>query len=314
MNKRDKIYVAGHTGLVGSAIVRTLKSQNYTNIVTKTRQELDLTRQYDVDRFFDVERPKYVFLAAAKVGGINYNNICPADFLIENLQIQTNVIKASFDYNVTKLLNLGSVCIYPKVTPLPIKEEYLLTASLEPTNEAYAIAKIVGLVLCQKYRKQYGFNCISLMPTNLFGIGDNFNPEYSHVIPGLINKFISAKENNEPEVVCWGTGTPTREFMFSEDLADACLFLMDNYDSDEIINVGVNNEISIKELAEKIKNLTGYGGNIAWDVKKPDGQLIRKVCIAKLDNLGWKPKYTLDEGLQITYNWFLKNRKTILNN
>lgn len=308
MNFKDKIYVAGHTGLVGSAIVRELESQGYTNIITKTRRELDLTNQFDVDRFFDIERPDYVFLAAAKVGGINYNKLYPADFITENLQMQTNVIKSAFDYKSKKLLFLGSACIYPKVTEQPIKEEYLMTAPLEPTNEAYAIAKIAGLTMCQKYKQQYGFNCISVMPTNLYGIGDRFNIEHGHVIPGLINKFVTAKENNDPSITCWGDGSPTREFMFADDLANACVFLMNNYDSEEIINVGIDNEITMKDLANKIKEFTGYNGEIAWDTSKPNGTPRRKVSTDRLTSLGWSAKFPLDLGLKVTIDWFMQNR------
>lgn len=309
MNKNDKIYIAGHTGLVGSAILRELKHHGFNNIILKTRRELNLTNQFDVDRFFDIERPDYVFLCAAKVGGINYNKLYPADFITENLQIETNIIKSSFDYKVKKLLNLGSICIFPKMCPQPIKEEYFMTGPLEPTNEAYAIAKIAGVVMCQKYTQQYGFNAINVMPVNLFGIEDRFNVEHGHVIPGLINKFTTAKENSEDSIICWGTGTPTREFMFSDDLADACLFLMENYNSPDIINVGIDNEITIKELAEKIKKLVGFNGEIIWDNTKPDGQPRRTVCCDKLLKLGWKPKYSLDEGLKLTINWFNNNRE-----
>lgn len=310
MNFQDKIYVAGHTGLVGSAIVRALEQQGYTNIITKTRKQLDLTDQFSVNRFFDVERPDYVFLAAAKVGGINYNKLYPADFITENLQIQTNVIKSAYDYRVKKLAFLGSACIYPKITTQPIKEEYLLQGPLEPTNDAYAIAKIAGLVMCQKYKRQYGFNCISLMPTNLYGIEDRFNIEHGHVIPGLINKFVTARDNNDPTITCWGDGSPTREFMFSDDMADACIFLMNNYDSEEIINVGVDNEITMKDLAEKLKTLTGFNGELVWDTTKPNGTPKRKVCNDKLYNLGWRPKYDLDSGLKIAIDWFEKNKET----
>jgi len=309
MKFQDKIFVAGHTGLVGSAIVKQLKKLGYTNIVTKTRKQLDLTDQYSVDRFFDIERPDYVFLAAAKVGGINYNKLYPADFITENLQIQTNTIKSAYDYRVKKLAFLGSACIYPKISPQPIKEEYLLTGPLEPTNDAYAIAKIAGLMMCQKYSKQYGFNCISLMPTNLYGIGDRFDVEHGHVIPGLINKFVSAKETKSSTITCWGDGSPTREFMFSEDLADACIFLMNNYDSDEIINVGIDNEITMKDLAEKLKSLTEFDGEIVWDTSKPNGTPRRKVCTEKLYNLGWRPKYNLEEGLKLTIDWYKQNKE-----
>lgn len=308
MEKNSKIYVAGHTGLVGSAIVRQLQNQGYENILVKTRKELDLTDQFAVERFFDLERPEYVFLAAAKVGGINYNKLYPADFITENLQIQTNIIKSAYDYKVKKLLFLGSACIYPKITEQPIKEEYLMTGPLEPTNDGYAIAKIAGLTMCQKYKKQYGFNCISLMPTNLYGIGDRFNVEHGHVIPGLINKFVTAKENNDEFITCWGDGSPTREFLFGDDLADACIFAMNNYDSEEIINVGIDNETTMKDLAEKLRELTGFEGKIIWDTSKPNGTPYRAVDNSKLDSLGWKPKYTLDEGLRITIDWFKKNR------
>lgn len=309
MNYCDKIYVSGHTGLVGSAIVRRLKEEGYTNIVTKTRRELDLTNQFDVERFFDIERPDYVFLAAAKVGGINYNKTYPADFITENLQIQTNVIKSSFDFKVKKLLFLGSACIYPKITPQPIKEEYLMSGPLEPTNDGYALAKIAGLTMCQKYKRQYGFNCISLMPTNLYGIGDRFNIEHGHVIPGLINKFVTAKLNGDPTITCWGDGSPTREFMFSDDLADACIYLMHHYDSEEIINVGIDNEITMYDLAHKLKELTGFEGELIWDTDKPNGTPRRKVCTQKLYDLGWRPRYSLEEGLKITIDWYMQNRE-----
>lgn len=308
MNYQDKIYVAGHNGLVGSAIVRKLKELGYTNVLTKSRRELDLTDQFSVERFFDIERPDYVFLAAAKVGGINYNKLYPADFIVENLQIQTNVINSAYEYDVKKLLFLGSACIYPKITEQPIKEEYLLTGLLEPTNDAYAIAKIAGLTMCQKYKQQYGFNCISVMPTNLYGIGDRFNIEHGHVIPGLINKFITAKENGDKTITCWGDGSPTREFLLSDDLADACVFLMNIYDSEEIINVGIDNEITIKELAETIKKVVGFEGDIVWDVTKPNGTPRRKVCNEKIYSLGWRPKYDLVEGLKVTLDWFMENR------
>lgn len=308
MNYNDKIYVAGHCGLVGSAIVRNLVENGYTNIITKTRNELDLTNQIAVETFFDSEKPDYVFLAAAKVGGINYNKTHPADFITENLLIQTNVIKTSFDYKVKKLLFLGSACIYPKITEQPIKEEYLMTGFLEPTNDAYAIAKIAGLTMCQKYKQQYGFNCINVMPTNLYGINDTFNIEHSHVVPGLINKFVTAKLNNDPTITCWGDGTPTREFLFSDDLADACVFLMNNYDSEEIINVGIDNEITTGELATILKELIQYDGKLIWDKDKPNGTPRRKVCTQKIYNLGWRPKYSLQEGLKITIDWYLQNK------
>jgi GDP-L-fucose synthase len=309
MEKNEKIYVAGHTGLVGSAIVRALEKEGYTNVITKTRKELDLTDQFAVERFFDLERPDYIFLAAAKVGGINYNKLYPADFITENVQIQTNIIKSAYDFKAKKLLFLGSACIYPKITEQPIKEEYLMTGPLEPTNDGYAIAKIAGLTMCQKYKRQYGFNCISLMPTNLYGTFDRFNIEHGHVIPGLINKFVTAQENGDATITCWGDGSPTREFLFSDDLADACIYLMNNYDSEEIINVGIDNEITMKDLAEKLKELTGFTGEIVWDTSKPNGTPRRKVCNQKLYDLGWRPKYELEEGLKITIDWFKQNRE-----
>jgi GDP-L-fucose synthase len=308
MEKDSKIYVAGHTGLVGSALVRELTKNGYTNIICRTRGELDLTDQKAVEEFFVSEKPEYVFLAAAKVGGINYNKTYPADFITENLEIQTNVIKFAHANECKKLLFLGSACIYPKITQQPIKEDYLMTAPLEPTNNAYAIAKIAGLTMCQKYTQQYGFNCISVMPTNLYGIYDRFNIENGHVIPGLINKFVTAKENNDSTITCWGDGSPTREFLFSDDLADACIFLMNNYDSDEIINVGIDNEITMKDLAEKLKQIIDFQGEIIWDTSKPNGTPRRKVCNERIYNLGWRPKYELDEGLKITIEWFMNNR------
>ena len=310
MNKDSKIYVAGHRGLVGSSIIRKLEADGYNNIITITRQDLDLTNQIEVEKWFQYNKPEYVFLCAAKVGGIGYNKKNPADFIRENLQIQTNVIHNAHINNCKKLLFLGSACIYPKITPMPIKEEYLLTAPLEETNIAYSIAKIAGMIMCQKYTEQYGFKTISLMPNNLYGINDNFNPEQCHVIPAFINKFIKAKENNDPNVTCFGDGTPTREFILSDDLADAAVFLMNNYDSPETINIGTGNDITIKELAEIIKRHVGYEGKILWDTTKPNGTPRRQVDTSKLDSLGWKPKMSLDEGLKITIDWFLKNRGT----
>ena len=260
MNKEDKIYVAGHRGLVGSAIIRKLESEGYKNLVTRTSSELNLTNQQDVNDFFAIEKPDYVFLAAAKVGGIHANNIYPADFIRENLQIQTNIIDAAYRNNAKKLLFLGSSCIYPKFAPQPMKEEHLLTGELESTNEWYAIAKIAGIKMCQAYKKQYGFNAISLMPTNLYGPGDNFNLENSHVMPALIRKFHDAKINNLPEVMVWGTGTPRREFLHVDDLADASLHLMNNYNEMDFVNVGVGDDVTIKELAENVKKIVGYEG------------------------------------------------------
>ncbi|KIP20463.1 GDP-L-fucose synthase [Anoxybacillus ayderensis] len=307
MNKDAKIYVAGHRGLVGSAILRKLQADGYTNLVYKTSQELDLRDRNQVDRFFEEEKPEYVFLAAAKVGGIVANNEYPADFIRDNLMIQTNVIDAAYRNGVKKLLFLGSTCIYPKFAPQPLKEEYLLTGELEPTNEPYAIAKIAGIKMCQSYNRQYGTKYISVMPTNLYGPNDNFDLHTSHVLPALIRKFHEAKENNAPYVEVWGTGTPRREFLYSDDLADACVFLMNNYEGNEIVNVGVGEDISIKELAEKIKNIVGYKGEIKFDTTKPDGTPRKLVDVSKINALGWKASISLEEGLQKAYQWFLDN-------
>ena len=311
MEKNSKIFVAGHRGLVGSAIVRQLTKLGYVNIITVDRKFLDLTRQSEVKKFFDITKPEYVFLAAAKVGGINFNKNFPATFIRDNVQIQTNVIDSAYESGVKKLLFLGSACIYPKITPQPIKEEYLLTNVLEPTNEAYAIAKILGLKMCQMYNRQHGFNAISLMPTNLYGPNDNFDVEECHVIPGMINKFITAKENNNEPVILWGDGTPTRQFMHSEDLADACIFLMKNYDDPEIINVSADVEYTIKNLSEILKQKLGYTGDIIWDITKPNGTPRRKVCIEKLSRLGWYPKISFEDGLSQTVDWFLENRSEL---
>ena len=308
MEKNSKIFVAGHKGLVGSALVRQLTKLGYENIITASRELLDLTRQGAVEQFFDSFKPDYVFLAAAKVGGINYNKTYPADFIHDNIYITTNVISASHKVGVKKLLNLGSVCIYPKITPQPIKEEYLLTSLLEPTNEAYSIAKIIGLKMCQFYHKQYEFNSISLMPSNLYGPNDNFNVEQCHVIPGMINKFITSKETGDP-VVLWGDGSPTRQFMYSEDIADACIFLMKNYNSPEIINVSNEDEYTIKNLSQIISNKLEYDGEIIWDTTKPNGSPRRKVCTQKLYDMGWRPKVSMEEGLEKTIKWFMNNRR-----
>ncbi|MED3907260.1 GDP-L-fucose synthase [Geobacillus thermodenitrificans] len=307
MKKESKIYIAGHRGLVGSAILRKLQADGYTNLVYRTSQELDLRDRNQVDKFFEEEKPEYVFLAAAKVGGIVANNEYPADFIRDNLMIQTNVIDAAYRNGVKKLLFLGSTCIYPKFAPQPLKEEYLLTGELEPTNEPYAIAKIAGIKMCQSYNRQYGTKFISVMPTNLYGPNDNFDLHTSHVLPALIRKFHEAKENNAPYVEVWGTGTPRREFLYSDDLADACVFLMNNYEDNEIINVGVGEDISIKELAEKIKNIVGYQGEIKFDTTKPDGTPRKLVDVSKINELGWKASISLDEGLQKAYQWFLEN-------
>jgi len=308
MRKDSKIFVAGHRGLVGSAIVRKLKSQGHTNIITKTRMELDLRNQDLVNTFFTNEKPDYVFLAAAKVGGIGFNKECPADFVRDNLQIQTNVIDASYNNGCQKLLFLGSACIYPKHAPVPIKEEYLMTGPLEPTNDGYAMSKIIGYYMCKKYTEQYGFPTVSVMPNNLYGINDNFIPSQCHVIPSFINRFIQAKENNDPEVVCFGDGTPTREFLFSDDLADGLIFLMNNYGSPDVINIGPNREVSIKELSELVAKEVGYEGKVVWDVTKPNGTPRRALDTSKMDSLGWKAETSLEDGLKATIQWFLQNR------
>lgn len=305
MNKDSKIYVAGHRGLVGSAIVRNLKAKGYTNIILKTHSELDLTKQVEVRKFFEEEKPEYVFLAAAKVGGIHANNTYPADFIYENLEIQNNVIKAAHDFKTKKLLFLGSSCIYPKMCPQPIKEEYLLSGYLEPTNEAYALAKISGLKMCQFFKKQHGDNFISCMPTNLYGPNDNFDLNNSHVMPALIRKFHEAKVNNQPVVEVWGSGKPLREFLFVEDMADACVFLMENYDGEEHVNVGTGKEVSIRELAEMIKAVVGFKGELKFNSEKPDGTMRKLLDVSKLESIGWKYKVELLDGIKDAYNWFV---------
>lgn len=307
MDKGDKIYVAGHKGLVGSAILRFLKTRGYRNIVFRAHSELELTDQSAVMGFFGEERPDYIFLAAARVGGIHANNSYPADFIRSNLLVQANVIDAAYRYNAKKLLFLGSSCIYPRDAPQPMKEEYLLTGELEPTNQWYAIAKIAGIKMCQAYRRQYGFNAISLMPTNLYGPGDNFDMEGSHVVPALIRKFHEAKTEDKAEVVVWGTGAAMREFMHVDDMAAAALFLMENYDMENIINVGTGKDISIRELAEVIKEITGYEGKIVFDSSKPDGTPRKLLDISKIEGIGWLPRIGLREGLESTYKWFVEN-------
>lgn len=306
MKKNEKIYVAGHQGMVGSAIVRKLKDLGYSNIITATHQELDLINQAETLAFFKEHKPNYVFVAAAKVGGIYANNTYKAQFLYENMMIAANTIHSAYKTGVNKLMFLGSSCIYPKFAPQPMKEEYLLTGELEPTNEGYAIAKIAGLKLCDTYRFQYGCNFISVMPTNLYGINDNYHPENSHVLPGLIHRFHEAKKNNLPEVVVWGTGSPKREFLFADDLADACVFLMQNYNDYGWVNIGSGEEVTIAELAEMIKEIVGYKGKIVFDKTKPDGTPRKLLDISKLHNLGWKHKTSLKDGLKITYQDFLK--------
>jgi GDP-L-fucose synthase len=304
--KHSRIFVAGHRGLVGSAILRRLQSGGYANLILRTRSELDLTNQQAVMEFFRQERPEYVFLAAAKVGGIMANATYPADFLRENLLIQTDVIDAAYQSGVSKLLFLGSSCIYPKHAPQPMKEDYLLSGPLEPTNEWYAIAKIAGIRMCQAYRRQYGFNAIALMPTNLYGPGDNFDLSTSHVLPALIRKFHEAKKNKAPEVVIWGTGKPRREFLHVDDLADAAAFLIHHYDGEEIVNVGVGEDITIHELAMLIKQIVGYRGEILFDPAKPDGTPRKLLDVSRLKNMGWQASIGLREGIAQTYQWFLE--------
>jgi len=304
MNRNSKIYIAGHRGLVGSALTRKLEQEGYDNLILKTRKELDLLDESAVKNFFKSEKPDYVFLAAAKVGGILANDTYPADFIRENLAIQNNVIHSAYLANVKKLLFLGSSCIYPKNCPQPIKEEYLLSGELEPTNKAYAIAKIAGITECQSYNKQYGTNFISVMPANLYGPNDNFDPETSHVLPALIRKFHEAKIGNKKEVELWGGGVAKREFLYVDDLADACVFLMKNYDESEIINIGAGKDISIKELAEIIKETVGFEGKIKWDKSKPDGTPKKLLDASKLNALGWKHKTSLRQGIEKIYKYY----------
>lgn len=300
MNKNSKIYIAGHKGMVGSAIVRKLASLGYLNTIVKSSSDLDLRNQYSVNNFFEIEKPEYVFLAAAKVGGIHANNTYKADFIYDNLILEANVIHASYLNKVKKLLFLGSSCIYPKLAPQPIKEEYILNGVLESSNQPYAIAKIAGIELCNCYREQYGCNFISVMPTNLYGTNDNYHPENSHVFPSLIRKFVEAKENNLDSVIVWGTGNPKREFLHVNDLADACYFLMSNYDQKGIINIGWGEDISIKELAILIADQVGFKGKINFDISKPDGTPRKLLSTVKMQSLGWKPKISLKDGIKKT--------------
>lgn len=306
MEKDAKIYIAGHRGMVGSAIHRKLSELGYNNIVTRTSSELDLRNQQAVADFFEQEKPDYVFLAAAKVGGIMANNTYRADFIYENMAIQNNVIKSSYDNKVKKLMFLGSSCIYPKMAPQPLNEDMLLTGTLEPTNEPYAIAKIAGIKMAEAFRDQYGCNYISVMPTNLYGINDNYHPQNSHVLPALIRRFHEAKINQLPEVIIWGTGTPLREFLFSDDLADACVFLMNNYNGKQFVNIGIGEDLSIKDLAELIKDVIGYKGTISFDSSKPDGTPRKLMDVSKLHALGWKHQVNLREGIQLAYADFLE--------
>ena len=307
MNPESKIYVAGHRGLAGSAIVRALKRKGYNNLITRTHAELDLTDQLAVQAFFAAEQPTHVILAAAKVGGIHANDTYPAEFIRDNLAIQTNVIHSAWQSGVDKLVFLGSSCIYPKFAEQPMREDSLLTGPLEPTNEWYAVAKIAGIKMCQAYRKQYGFDAISLMPTNLYGPGDNFNLENSHVLPALLRKFHEAKLNDDPQVVMWGTGSPKREFLHVDDLGDAVVHLTEHYSDSGIVNVGVGTDVSIRELAELVKDVVGYEGEIVNDTSKPDGTPRKLMDVSRLSELGWQAKTSLRDGIESTYAWFLAN-------
>ena len=307
LNKEDKIYVAGHRGLVGSAIVRNLKEKGYQNVIGRTHRELDLTNQAAVREFFETERPDVVVLAAAKVGGINANNTTPAEFAYENMQIQCNMIKCCHRYQVKKLLFLGSTCIYPRMAPQPIPEDALLTGPLEETNEAYAIAKISGLEMCKFYKRQYGDDFISCMPTNLYGPHDNYDLSGSHVMPAMIRKFHEAKVNGAPSVERWGTGTPVREFLYVDDMADACVFLLENYSGEQHVNIGTGKEVTIKGLAGTVKKVGGYEGEIGWNKDMPDGTPRKLTNVDKLHNLGWTHKVELLEGVQLAYQWFKDN-------
>lgn len=307
MEKEAKIYVAGHNGMVGGAIKRHLEKQGHTNVIGRSSKELDLRNQQQVFDFFEKEKPEYVFLAAAKVGGIVANNTYRAQFLYDNLMIESNIIESAYRNDVKKLMFLGSSCIYPKMAPQPLKESYLLTGSLEETNEPYAIAKITGIKLCEAYRDQYGVNYISAMPTNLYGVGDNYHPQNSHVLPALIRRFHEAKESNAPSVTIWGTGTPLREFLYADDLAEACLFLMENYNGKELVNIGSGKELTIKELAETIKEVVGYDGEILFDHSKPDGTPRKLMDVSKLADIGWQYHTELKDGIKLAYQDFLKN-------
>lgn len=311
MQLDSKIYIAGHRGMVGSAIYRLLQSQGYTRLITRTSKELDLRNQHSVNDFFGLEKPEYVFLAAAKVGGIHANNTYRAEFLYDNLMMETNIIHAARIHRVTKLLFLGSSCIYPKMAAQPLKEEYLLNGYLEPTNEPYAIAKIAGIKLCEAYRAQYGCNFISVMPTNLYGYGDNYDLENSHVLPALLRKFHEATESIAASVEVWGSGNPKREFLFADDLADACVFLMNTYNGGEFINIGTGEDVSIRELAEQIKSLTGFAGEITFNASQPDGTPRKLLDVSRLHNLGWKHRTSLAEGLEKTYAHYIEQTELV---
>lgn len=311
LDKSYKIYVAGHNGMVGSAIVRNLKSKEYNNIVTRSHKELDLTRQTEVEEFFKVEKPDVVVLAAAKVGGIFANSEYPADFIYTNLAMEVNVIKSAFDNGVKRLLFLGSSCIYPRMAPQPMKEDCLLTSALEKTNEGYALAKIAGLKMCEFFNKQYGTDYISCMPTNLYGINDNYHPENSHVLPALIRRFHEAKVNNDKSVTVWGTGKVLREFLYVDDLADACVYLLNNYSGNETVNIGTGKEVTIKKLAETVREVVGFGGELVFDPTKPDGTPRKLLDVTKLENLGWKYKTELKDGIALAYKDFLDNHGSL---
>lgn len=313
MNKESRIYIAGHRGMVGAAIVRQLQREGFTQLITRTHAELDLTNQAAVREFFEAVRPEYVFLAAAKVGGILANSSYPADFIRDNLLIELNIVDAAYKTGARKLLFLGSSCIYPKLAPQPMPEECLLTGPLEQTNEWYAVAKIAGIKLCQAYRRQYGFDAISLMPTNLYGPGDNFHLANSHVLPALIRKIHEAKTGGAKEVVVWGTGSPRREFLHVDDLADAALFLMREYAGEEIVNVGVGHDLSIAELAQLVKEVVGVAGEIVYDAGMPDGTPRKLLDVSKLTKLGWQARISLRQGVEETYRWFLENQDTFRN-
>lgn len=308
MDLKASIFVAGARGLVGSAVVRKLQAEGYRNLILPTREELDLTDQAAVYRFFSQMKPEYVFLVAGRVGGILANSTYPADFIRDNIMIQSNVIDAAYRYGTTKLLDLGSSCIYPKLAPQPMTEECLLSSALEPSNEWYAVAKITGLKMCQAYRRQYGFDAISLMPTNLYGPGDNFDLESSHVLPAMLRKFHDAKEQGRDEVVLWGTGSPRREFLHVDDLADACLFVMQEYEGESFLNVGVGEDVSIRELAGMVQAAVGFEGRIVWDDSKPDGTLRKLLDVSRLHALGWRARTPLTRGIPETYRWFLEHR------
>ena len=309
MEKQDKIYVAGHRGMVGSAIVRELERQGYQNIIIRTHAELDLTRQEAVEAFFAAEKPDYVFLAAAKVGGIGANSEAPADFMYDNMILEMNVIHAAWKNNCRKLEFLGSSCIYPRMAPQPMKEDCLLTSPLEETNEAYALAKIAGLKYCAYLNKQYGTDYISVMPTNLYGPNDNYHPEHSHVLPALIRRFHEAKEAGAPSVTCWGDGSPLREFLYVDDLANLCVFLMNNYSGDETVNAGTGKELSIRELAEIVASIVGYTGEILWDTTKPNGTPRKLLDVSKAEKLGWRYNTELEDGIRLAYQDFLTHSR-----